>query len=194
MVEQLVSPQVYPKTLMLRDGTRVEMRPLRDEDKIRLLRFFQRVPESERYYLKENVVSPQVIQEWTSRIEYERVIPIVALVGDDIVADATLHRSRAPARRHIGELRVVVDPGFREKGLGGRMIRELVDIAVDLGLHKVLFELVDRREKAAITAAKMMGFAEAGVLREGIKDFWGNYQDLVILEMPLKDRDLWWRF
>ncbi len=184
----------YPKMVLLRDSTRVTLRLLNSGDKIRLLEFFQRIPEEERHYLKDNVVGPEVIHQWTSDISWERVIPVVALAGDDIVADGTLHRSRAAARRHIGEIRVVVHPTYRDKGLGSRMIRELVDVAVDLGLHKVLFELVDRREKAAITASKMMGFSEVSVLQEGVRDFWGNYQDLVVLEMPLKDRQLWWRF
>ncbi len=62
------------------------------------------------------------------------------------MADATLHRSRPPARRHMAELRIVVDSHYREEGLGRRLIRELVDVAVDLGLHKVSFELVAHRE------------------------------------------------
>ena len=36
----------------------------------------------------------------------------------------------------------------------------VIDVAVDQGLHKVTFELVDRRENAAVLAAKGMGFAE----------------------------------
>ena len=110
--------EAYPKTILLRDETRVELRPLEEADKLRLLQFFERIPEAERFYLKENVTAPEVIKTWTANIDFERVIPIVALAGDRIIADATLHRSRAPARRHIGEFRVVVDPAYREVGLG----------------------------------------------------------------------------
>ncbi len=186
--------QGYPKKLALRDSTQVSIRPLDASDKTRLLKFFERVAEDERHYLKENVTAPEVINTWTTHVDLQRVIPIVAVAGDEIVADGTLHRSRAPARRHCGEIRLVVDPRFREKGLGSRMIRELVDLAVELGLHKVFFELADRREQAAILAAKGMGFSEAAVLSEAISDYWGNLQDLVILELPLKDRDFWWRY
>src|SRR3990172_5481988 len=112
----LPNADTYPKTLMLRDGTRVELRPLEAGDKIRLLQFFERIPEADRYYLKENVTAPEVIQSWVANIDFEWVIPIVALVEDKIVGDATLHRSRAPARRHIGEIRVVVDPEYRDIG------------------------------------------------------------------------------
>ena len=186
--------EAYPKTILLRDETRVELRPLEEADKLRLLQFFERIPEAERFYLKENVTAPEVIKTWTANIDFERVIPIVALAGDRIIADATLHRSRAPARRHIGEFRVVVDPAYREVGLGSRIIRELFEIAVELGLYKVSFELVAHREKAAILAAERAGFREVATLKGRIRDLWGNYQDLVVLEMPLKDHEAWWRY
>ena len=161
-----------------------------------LLRFFEAVPEEERYYLKENVTAPGVIQSWATSMDFERVIPIVALAGDHIVTDATLHRSRAPSRRHVGELRVVVDRSYREVGLGRRLIRELLDIAVDLGLHMATCELVVEREEPAIFAACSVGFREVGTLKERIRNYWGNYMDMdmVLLEMPLKDHHLWWKF
>jgi L-amino acid N-acyltransferase YncA len=186
--------ETYPKAVRLRDGTQIELRPLEEGDKLRLLRFFERIPEGERYYLKENVTSPEVIKTWTSNIDFERVIPIVALVGDEIVADATLHRSRAPARRHIGEFRLVVDPQYREIGLGSRLLRELFEISVELGLYKVVFELVEQREKAAIIAAERSGFREMTTLKGRIRDMWGNYQNLVVMELPLQGQEPWWRF
>jgi L-amino acid N-acyltransferase YncA len=188
--QPLLAP--YPKAILLRDGTEVILRPLTGTDKTRLLQFFERVPAEERYYLKENVTAPETIQRWTSAIDLERVIPIVALEGDRIIADATLHRSRAQAFRHLGELRIVVDPAYREVGLGRRMIRELLDLAADLGLHKVTFQLVEQREDPAIFAAESVGFAEVAVLKEWVRDIWGNYQNLVLLEMPVQDQRAWW--
>jgi L-amino acid N-acyltransferase YncA len=186
--------ETYPKTVRLRDGTAVDVRPLQEDDDGRLLRFFQRIPESERYYLKENVTSAEVIGSWTSNLDFERVVPLVALAGDEIVADATLHRSRAPARRHVGELRVVVDPEYRELGLGRRLIRELLDIASALGLHQATFELVAQREMAAIMAAESVGFQVSATLKGRIKDMWGNFQDLVLMELPLENHERWWHF
>ena len=186
--------EAYPKTIRLHDDTQVQLRPLEEGDKLRLLRFFERIPEAERYFLKENVTAPEVVKAWTSNIDFERVIPIVAVVGEEIVADATLHRSRAPARRHIGEFRVVVDPQYREIGLGSRLIRELFEISVELGLYKVVFELVPQREKVAVIAAERSGFREVTTLKGWVRDAWGNYQDLAVLEMPLKEEEPWWRF
>lgn len=184
----------YPKHILLRDHTQVVIRPLDSEDAPRLLKFFERVPEEERYYLKEQVTSPEVIQRWCNGIDFRRVVPIVALVGDEIVADATLHRSRAMARSHVGELRIVVDPAYREIGLGRRLIGELLDIAVEMGLMIAVFELVDRHEKLAIAAAKSAGFQVVALLKERIRDCWGDHQDLVIMELPLQDYRLSYRF
>ena len=184
--------EAYPKTIRLRDGTPVKIRPLEEADKVRLLMFFERVSEEERHFLKENVTAPETIQEWTTNIDFNRVIPIIGLVDDEIVADATLHISRSAARRHVGEVRVVVDPAYREVGLGGRISRELLDIASELGLHKASFELVAQKEKAAICTAGSLGFKEVAVLDGRIRDLWGNYHDLVLLELPLNSHQLWW--
>ena len=193
MITAMPDTEAYLKTFMLRDETRVvSLRPMQAGDKIHLLDFFKRIPEEERFYLKENVTSPEVIQDWTANIDFGRVIPIVALDGDRIVADATLHRSRTAARRHVGEIRVVVDPDYREVGLGRRLIRELLDTASELGLHRVTFELVAGQEEPAINAARSVGFKTVAVLPERIRDFRGNNQDLVLLDLSLGDRHQWW--
>ncbi len=93
----------------------------------------------------------------------------------------------------MGEVRIVVDPAFPEVGLGGRLIREILDIAAALGLTKVAFELVAQREREAVCAAERVGFKEVATLENRVKNFWGNYQDLIILEIPVSDRERWWK-
>jgi GNAT superfamily N-acetyltransferase len=193
MMRGLPNAEAYPKHIMLRDGDNVSVRPLEPGDKIRLLEFFERIPEEERYYLKENVASAKVIQGWTTNMDFSKVIPVVAVARDAIVADATLHLNCTPARQHLGEVRIVVDPAYREVGLGGRLIREILDIAAALGLAKVVFELVALREKEAVCAAERVGFKEVATLEDRVKDFWGNYQDVIMLEIPVADRERWWK-
>lgn len=186
--------QNYPKHVRLENGTHIVIRPLTKDDKITLLQFFQRVPEEDRFYLKENVTAPEVIHQWTEHIDLERVIPLVAEVDGKIVADGTLHRSRSPARRHVGELRIVVDPEYRGMGIGTRLVQELIDVGRGLGLHKLFFELVERRERRAVQAALDTGFQEVAVLRDRIKDIYGSLQDLVIMELPLREEAAGGRF
>ncbi|MEE8466616.1 MAG: GNAT family N-acetyltransferase [Dehalococcoidia bacterium] len=192
MLKTIPNIDAYPKTVLLRDDTIVTFRPLAKDDKLRLLEFFMRIPEEDRYYLRENVASPEAVQEWTENIQFDRVIPIIALDGANIVADATLHRSRALAKSHVAEIRIVVDPEYREVGLGGRLMRELLDIAHALGLFAASMELVEHRELPALIAAESVGFRRVANLSNRVKDTWGNYHDLVLLEVNLEDDAHWW--
>ena len=183
----------YPKNFTLNDGTEAEVRPLSENDHMALLNLFQRVPEEDLYYLKDTVTDSEVIRDWTHNINLERVIPIEALVGDKVIADATLHRSRVFARKHIGELRIVVDPEYRGKGVARRLIRELLDIAAELDLYRVEIELVPEREDAAIGVVESMGFTRVATLKGRIRDYYGSYKDVTVLEIPLSDRSTWWK-
>ena len=183
----------FPKHITLDDGTAVELRPLEDGDHEALHGFFSRIPEEDLYYLKDDVTDLDVIRNWTHNIDHERVIALEAVVDGEIVSDATIHRTRAFSRRHIGELRVVVDPKFRQRGLGSHVIRELLDIAKELNLYKVYIDLVTRREEAAIRFAERMGFERVATLPSRIMDYYGGYQDVVVMEVSLSDRNTWWR-
>ncbi len=185
----------YPREVVLAgSGIRVDMRPLEEGDAHELLQFFLRVPEEDRFYLKEDVTSPEVICNWVHDINWGRVFPLVAIVDGRIVADATLHRRRAPARRHVGEIRIVVDPGYRRQGIGTLLIRELNDIAFDNGLERVVFELVEGKEDEAIEVAQRLGFTRTAVLLDHVKDMEGKPHDLIIMELPLDIWPDWWEF
>jgi hypothetical protein len=45
-------------------------------DEGRLLDFFLRLPEAERFYLKDDVTAPGVIAGWVRALDYERVLPV----------------------------------------------------------------------------------------------------------------------
>jgi L-amino acid N-acyltransferase YncA len=175
----------YPKEAEMRDGRKVVLKPMMAEDAEALREFFQRIPADERYYLKEDVTSPKVLERWAAELDYNRALPLLALVDDQIVADASLHRTRALARRHVGEVRIVVHPDFRSQGLGTVLLRELAAIADENGLEKLQFQAVAGREDAAIKAAEYVGFIKIATLPNHAKDRDGHPRDVVLLEMPL---------
>ena len=178
----------YPRLFTLgRTSTRVTVRPLEQGDAGGLLKFFGRVPAEDRFYLKEDVTSPQVIDNWVNHIDFNRVVPLVALVEDEIVADATLHWSRAGARRHVGEVRVVVDPRYRDRGLGTLMVEEVVDLAHAKGLDSVVFELVEGTEDNAIKVAERLGFTRVATLPNFVNDMDGTPHNLVVMLLPLEN-------
>jgi len=184
----------YPKEVALRDGGKIILRPIGDGDERSLLDFFLAIPEEERFFLKEDVTSPETVGRWVQERDYGRALPLLALDGSTVVADAVLIRRRGNSRSHIGEIRVVVAPAYRERGLGTTMIRELCDIADDAGLEKVLFELVADREQEAIRAAEWLGFLRVATIEGGAVDTLGHHHDVVIMAMPLGRWYQWTKF
>lgn len=184
----------YPKEVSLRDGSTVTLRPLEKKDKDELLAFFLHIPEEDRFYLKEDVTAPKVIERWTNDLDYNRAVPLVALSDGSIVADAVLVRHRAGARHHTGDVRIVVEPRFRNRGLGTLLLNDLILIAYQTGLERLLIEAVAEREQDAIQTAERVGFVRAAVLPQYCKDSKGKPQDLVLLELPLGKWYEWWQF
>jgi hypothetical protein len=87
-----VMVHAYEKEGKLKDGSRVVLRPMVAEDREKLIAFFQSLPEEQRIFLRHDVTDPEVIRSWTEQIDYGRVFPLLALAGDRVVGDATLHR------------------------------------------------------------------------------------------------------
>ena len=184
----------FPKEVCLRDGSRVLVRSLEDGDEQGLLDFFLRIPEEERFFLKEDVTAPDVVHCWVRDRDFRRALALLALDGSRIVADAVLIRRRGNSRSHVGEIRVVVAPEYRDHGLGTALIRELCDIADDAGLEKVMFELVADREQEAIRAAEWLGFLRVATIEGGAVDPLGHHHDVVLMAMPLGRWYHWTKF
>jgi GNAT superfamily N-acetyltransferase len=177
----------YPREISTGLGSpEVTVRPLEPGDADRLLAFFRRIPGEERFYLKEDVTSPEVINRWVETLDFDRVIPLVALLGQRIVVDATLHRHRSGARKHLGEIRVVVDPEYRNQGLGTMMMEELIDIAYGRAMDSVILELVENKEDKAIEVALGLGFTRVATLPNIVRDTQGKPQNLIIMELSLE--------
>lgn len=184
----------YPRTASLRDGRRVTLRPLEAGDADALKSFFLRVSPEDRYFLRDDVTSPRVIDSWISRLDYDRALPLIALDGDEIIADAVLLRSRHGANRNVAAVRAVVDPNYRNQGLGTILVRDLCDIAADADLERVVGELVSGMQDDAIEALERLGFIRAATVHEHLRDEQGHPRDLIVMVLPLGKWYQWYQF
>lgn len=184
----------YPKDVTLAGQVNITIRPMEEDDSKALLEFFLRIPEEDRYYLKEDVTSPSVIEQWAENLNYSRALPLLAFDGDRIVADGTLHRRRAGATKHRGEIRVVVEPEYRNKGVGTALIHELIEIAKDSELESIVLELVAEEQAPAIRTAEGLGFMNMAKVPNFVRDIHGKPHDLLLMELPLGKWQDWWEF
>ena len=178
----------YQKEGVLKDGTRVKLRPMVKEDRDMLLQFFQGLDAQALNFLRTDMRDPAVIDRWVDRIDYRRVFPLVAVADGRIVGDVTLHMRQVGWKRHIGNVRVVVSPDYQGKGLGTLPINEIVELAGEFGLEKLIAE-VHLQAQGAFNAFKKAGFSVKAVFEDLVKDLSGKSSDLVVMICDVQARD-----
>jgi len=161
----------------------MEIRHPTPEDLDALLDFFERVPESERTFFKEHVLDRSTVEGWltTERgrrgLAFDdagRVIGYVAVVRHSGWSD------------HVGDVRLVVDPQQRARGVGRTLARWALLQAVECGLTKLTVEVVVEQE-GAVAMFGGLGFVAEGLLRDHVRDHDGQLRDLVLLSHAVAD-------
>lgn len=168
----------------LKDGSQVLLRPMVKTDRRALGDFFGRLTPSVLQYVRNDVKDPKVLDQWFDQLNYDKVFPLLAFKGDKVVANASLHRVAYGWRKHLGTIRIVVDQDFHGKGLGTLMINELVDLAQEFGLEKLMVEF-PLRAHGALAMFKKAGFSPRGVIEGLMKDRHGEDLDIVIMVMDV---------
>jgi len=180
----MANTQELMKTGKLKDGTEVILRPMTATDRQLVGDFFNRLTPSVLQYVRSDVIDPQVLDQWFAKLDYEKVFPLLALIDNKVVADATLHRVAYGWRKHLGTVRIVVDSGFHEKGLGTLMINEIVDLAQEFGLEKLMVEF-PLKAHSALAMFKAVGFSPRAVIEGLMKNRHGEDLDVVIMVMDV---------
>jgi RimJ/RimL family protein N-acetyltransferase len=170
----------------LKDGTAVVLREPTMEDLERSRRFFLALPAEDQRYLREDVTQRVIVERRIRQAETGEVYRIVALVGDDIVADGALEFSGEAWHRHLGEIRVIVARDYRCRRLGALLIAHLFRAAQRRGLEKVVVKMA-APQMAARTICERLGFHLDAVLPDHIKDSEGNLQALVVMSCTLDE-------
>lgn len=174
----------YPKVVKLKNGTALTLRPLKATDEKEFHAFFVDVPTPELIHFKHRVTDPGVIHQWCQNIDYDKILPLLALAGDQVVADASLHQSLGGWKRHVGRISVFVRPKYRGQGLARILVQELLDIARHAGLEKVEAEFLGD-QKAARRVFEENGFNQFLYLQDYVKDMQAISHDYVLMGRDL---------
>ena len=198
-------PQEYPKEVKVRDGSTVVLKPFVRKDKDALFLFFQKLPEADRLFLKDNVTDPAVVERWATELNYDKVFPLLAWRGNEVVADATLHKNLGGWMKHVGTIRIVVGGDYQRQGLGSILANELFLHALKCGLEKIVAEMMETQSGARKVFEKLGFKLEATfhghvrdqigvrhdllILTKDLEDFWANIQTHEYFSYPTRDRE-----
>ena len=148
-----------------------------------LLEFFARVPESERTFFKEQVLDRATVEGWLTSDRGRRAL---AHDEDDTIVGYVAVIRLTGWSDHVGDVRLVVDPAQRGKGLGRALARWALLQALDCGLQKLTVDVVAEQE-GAVAMFSSLGFQAEGLLRDHVRDHDGELRDLVLLAHSVAD-------
>jgi acetyltransferase len=158
-------PLQYVKSIILKDGTEVTVRPIRPEDETLLTEFHQGLSERSVYlrYFEPLKLDQRVAHERLLRIcfiDYDREMALVADYKDasgkhEVLAVGRLSHGYLPGER---EFSILVSDQWQNRGLGNELLKELVAVGKAEGLKKITGSILPENIYMR-QICKKMGFA-----------------------------------
>jgi RimJ/RimL family protein N-acetyltransferase len=186
-VEMFDHDLFFRQVVTLRDGTRILLRPLAKTDRQPLIDLYSTVSPEERLLMRHDVCNPNVVGSWADEINYNQVLPIIAVLGARIVGNSSLHFFEGH-KRHVGEIRIYLDNTFRMRGLGTRMLQSVIELARKRGLYLLEVQMVSDQSHY-IKAFQNAGFVQKFNLEDYFMQPNGDLRDICLLMIRLRPSD-----
>jgi L-amino acid N-acyltransferase YncA len=161
-------------------GTQISFRLMVPEDRDEVLRFVNSLPETDLFYLMNDVRDPAAMNRWTQGLRDHLAYTVLAESGGQLLGYGSLFLGRMRWTRHLGEIRIMVGSSQRSRGLGKMLAHEIFAVAHDLGLRRIIARLT----AAQVPARHMfqrLGFHIEALLADCVIDEDGRTDDLVIM-------------
>src|SRR3954451_18996882 len=132
-----------------------------------LTEFFAALPEGDLTFVKEPLTDRNVVASWVGD-EEEAIAPRrwVVCDGEDVVGYVAVLPLTGWSR-HVGELRLVVARAARGQGIGASLAEHALRQAVEMGLSKLVVEVV-AVQQGATAMFNRLGFRAEALLTDHI--------------------------
>ena len=173
----------YPQIHEL-DGREIEVSRLTPEDSASLQRFARNIPEHDKLFSHWDLAIEDAIDRWKQAIRSAELVSLAAAEAEEWLGYAAVQRSLEPWSGHVAELRVMVSPKARGRGIGSLLSHEAFSFAASAGLEKLTARMT-LDQNAAIQSFKNLGFRPEALLQEHVEDSVGRRHDLLVLSNNL---------
>ena len=172
--------ELYPREVRLSDGRNVTLRLMEKSDRDSVLAFASALPPDALLFLRKDITDPKVVDEWVRDIGRGQAITVLAEGDGELVGYGSLWRDESFWGRHVGEIRVLVRPDFRDLGVGRRLAFDVFSIAKDLGLDKIIARMTPEQKRTRARLQRL-GFTVDAVLRGFVRNRGGKGRDLLVM-------------
>ena len=169
----------FPKTVTIR-GQTITVRMMTTTDGPRLHTFAQQLSDHDLLFLRRDITKQSTIDTWVRNVADGTMYTVLAEDHGQILGYSSLYRNDFDWSRHVAELRVMVAPKARKTGLGRILTREAFNVALALGIEKVVARMT-LDQSGARTVFEELGFRPEALLRDEVKDRSGKTHDLLLM-------------
>lgn len=171
--------RTYPREISLGRES-VTLRAMEPSDREALLAFARSLPGNDLLFLRLDITTPEGVEEWIHNLEAGRTHTVLAEADGTLVGYASVHHNEVLWSRHVGDIRVIVGPEYRKRGLGRRLTDEAFAFARDIGLRKITAQMTPDQKGARATFERL-GFRAEALLADFVVDREGKTRDLLIM-------------
>ncbi|MES2289918.1 MAG: GNAT family N-acetyltransferase [Pseudomonadota bacterium] len=173
-------------------GTPVAIRPFAHADATSVASFAQSLPEHDLLFLSRDIKHARVIEAWRDAIASGEIESLIATtVGDGaetVVGTTAIVRDPLGWSPHVAEIRLLVSPTMRGKGLGRALLDASMTLAREAGATKFMARMTPD-QRGAITLFEEAGFRGEAMLRDQVCGRDGQFHDLAILSCDVARAD-----
>ena len=174
----------FPKAVTLPDGSGVELRILGRADRDPMLAFARALPGDDLMFLRVDITQDHVVDSWIRDIEAGSKMALCAYDTQGLIGYASVTRNPLSWTRHVGEIRVMVSPNYRGRGLGRALTSAIFDLAAGLHLKKLTAHMTSDQHGAQ-SAFRRLGFVPEALLADYVQDRNGLTRDMVIMSFDV---------
>lgn len=171
--------QHFPWTVPVA-GRQVTFRLMTPEDREPVLQFVNTLPEEDLFYLMNDIRHPSGMSRWVDGIRDHSITTVLAEAGGRLLGYGSLRCGRLMWTRHLGEIRIMLAPSERGKGLGKLLAKEVFAVAHDVSLRRIIARLTSSQTPARYLF-QHLGFHIEALLADCVIDREGRTQDLVFM-------------
>ncbi|MDA0815767.1 MAG: GNAT family N-acetyltransferase [Chloroflexi bacterium] len=165
-------------------GETITLRWMTQSDGPLILDYANALPAHDLLFLRRDITNPADVEAWLQDASAGLSDTVLALKNDELVGYAAVVSDGLHWTRHVRELRVVVAPSMRGKGLGWMLTGQAFATAKEQGVRKMVAQMTTDQE-SALAAFTRLGFEPEAVLKNHVMDRDGDLHDLQIMALDV---------
>ena len=140
------------------------------------------MPVHDLLFLARDIRQRKVLTAWLKAEEEGQLFSLIALVENEVVATVAALSDRWSWSPHVWDLRLLVAPDYRGKGLGRKLLEAAIAAATAAGATKLTARMTPD-QTGAITLFEECGFRAEAMLQGQLRDADGALHDLAVLAL-----------